>query len=184
MPAGQLRALLLLGEGLLANFLGFSELTRLGRLNHSFQRLGTTSWRAIWRARSKICGGEELARILRLSVTLGKAEHVRALVRPMAEQGDESVLLQALNDEPSYLFIAVENEEGHVDVVKALLEVGGGELAMMTRNDGVSCLWISAHKGHLDVLNALLEVGGRELAMLTAGDRGSCLLISAQNGHL
>jgi hypothetical protein len=34
-------------------------------------------------------------------------------------------------DEPSYLFIAVENEEGHVEVVRALLEVGGRELAMM-----------------------------------------------------
>jgi hypothetical protein len=77
------RALLLLGEGLLATFLSFSELTRLGRLNHSFQRLHDASWRAIWRARSKTCGGEELARILCLSVTLGKAEHVRELVRPM-----------------------------------------------------------------------------------------------------
>ena len=86
------RALLLLGEGLLATFLSFSELTRLGRLNHSFQRLHDASWRAIWRARSKTCGGEELARILCLSVTLGKAEHVRELVRPMTEQGDATVI--------------------------------------------------------------------------------------------
>jgi hypothetical protein len=35
-------------------------------------------------------------------------------------------------DEPSYLFIAVENEEGHVEVVRALLEVGGRELAMIS----------------------------------------------------
>ena len=63
-----------------------------------------------------------------------------------------------------------------MDVVKALLEVGGGELAMMTRNDGVSCLWISAKKGHLEVVKALLEVGGRELLMLTADNRASCLM--------
>ena len=38
------------------------------------------------------------------------------------------------------------------------LEVGGRELAMMTRNDGASCLLISAKKGHLEVVKALLEV--------------------------
>ncbi len=69
-------------------------------------------------------------------------------------------------------------------MVRALLEVGGRELAVMTRNDGVSCLMISAEKGHLEVVNALLEAGGRELVMLTRGDGVSCLYFSAQKGHL
>jgi hypothetical protein len=69
-------------------------------------------------------------------------------------------------------------------VLNALLEVGGRELVMLTKDNGLTCLYMSAHEGHLEVVKALLEVGGRELAMLTAGDRGSCLLISAQNGHL
>jgi hypothetical protein len=43
---------------------------------------------------------------------------------------------------------------------------------MMTRNNGVSCLYISAQNGHLEVVKELLEVAGRELAMLTA-DVGS-----------
>jgi hypothetical protein len=43
-----------------------------------------------------------------------------------------------------------------VDVVRALLEVGGRELAMMTRDDGGSCLMISEQEGHLDVVKALL----------------------------
>jgi hypothetical protein len=64
---------------------------------------------------------------------------VRELVRPMTEQGDAFVLLQALNDQGSYLFLAVQ--EGHVEVVRALLELGGRKLAMMTRNDGASCLF-------------------------------------------
>jgi hypothetical protein len=38
---------------------------------------------------------------LRLAVTLGKAAHVRELVLPKAKQGDASILLQALKDEPS-----------------------------------------------------------------------------------
>ena len=103
--------------------------------------------------------------MLRLAVTRGKAANVRELVRPMAEQGDAWEKMQDLNDEPSYLFLAVE--EGHVEVVKALLEVGGRELVIMTRDDGVSCVWISAQNGHLEVLKALLEVGGRELVILT-----------------
>ncbi len=41
----------------------------------------------------------------------GKAAHVRGLVRPMAEQGDAPVLLQALNDEPSYLFLALQERK-------------------------------------------------------------------------
>ena len=56
-------------------------------------------------------------------------------------------------------------QEGHGDVVRALLEVGGRELAMMTRYGGGSCLMISAQEGHLEVVTALLEAGGRELAM-------------------
>ena len=169
----------ILGEGLLATSLSFSELTRLGRLNRSSRRLHDATWRAIWRARSKTCGGAELERILRLSVTLGKADHVREL---MAEQGDTSVLLQALHDQPSLLFLAVKAR--HVEVVRALLEVGGRELAMMTRGDGASCLYISAEEGHLDMVKALLEAGGRELMMLTKNDGDSCLSISAREGHL
>ena len=109
-----------------------------------------------------------------------KEAHVRELVRPMTEQG--VVLLQALNDEPSFLFLAVK--EGHVEVVRALLEAGGRELVMLTSDNGASCLMISAEKGHLEVVNALLAVGGRELVMLTADNGFSCLMISAQEGHL
>jgi hypothetical protein len=158
----------LLGESLLATSLSFGELAQFGRLNRICRRLHHAAWRAIWRTRSKTCGGAELGSMLRLAIKKGKAAHVRELVWPMAEHGDACVLLQALNDEPSYLFIAVKNEEEHVEVVRALLEVGGRELAMMTRNDGTRGLMISAEKGHLDVVNALLEAGGRELAMLTA----------------
>ncbi len=46
------------------------------------------------------------------------------------------MLLQALNDEPSFLLLALK--EGHLEVVKALLEAGGRALGMLTRDDGVS----------------------------------------------
>ena len=34
--------------------------------------------------------------------------HVSELVRPMAKQGDASVLVKAINGEPSYLFLAAK----------------------------------------------------------------------------
>jgi hypothetical protein len=74
--------------------------------------------------------------------------------------------------------------EGHLDVVKSLLEAGGRELVMLTENTGFSCLHFSALEGHLDVVKALLEAGGRELMMLTAYDGVSCLMASAHGGHL
>ena len=55
---------------------------------------------------------------------------------------------------------------------------------MLTADNGVSCLWISAQHGHLEVANALLEAGGRELVMLTRNNGASCLMASAENGNL
>ena len=133
----------LLGEGMLATCLSFGELTRLARLNRSSRRLHDAAWRAIWRARSKACSGAELAHILRRAITKGKVAHVRELVRPMTEQGDASVLMQAIDGEPSYLFLAVK--QGSVEVVRALLEAGGRELVMLTRNSGASCLMDADH---------------------------------------
>jgi hypothetical protein len=61
-------------------------------------------------------------------------------------------------------------------VVRALLEVGGRELVMLTADDGFSCLLIIAEAGHLDVVKALLADGGRELVMLTRDKGASSLL--------
>ena len=49
-----------------------------------------------------------------------------------------------------------------MEVVKTLLEFGGRELAMITRDDGVKCLLMRAHEAHLEVVKALMEAGGRE----------------------
>jgi predicted LPLAT superfamily acyltransferase len=68
----------------------------------------------------------------------------------MTEQGDASVLMQAIDGEPSYLFLAVK--KGTVEVVRAQLEAGGRELVMLTMDNGASCLMVSAHNGHLEVV--------------------------------
>jgi hypothetical protein len=68
-------------------------------------------------------------------------------------------------------------------VVKALLEAGGRELAMLTTGNRTSCLLISAQNGHLEVVNALLEAGGRELLMLTNDCGVSCLSIARRTNR-
>jgi len=79
----------------------------------SGQVLGTlfTPWRPPPAARRVVFES------IKKAIKKGKAAHVRELVDGC--------------DEPSYLFIAVENEQRHVEVVRALLEVGGRELAMI-----------------------------------------------------
>jgi ankyrin repeat protein len=72
----------------------------------------------------------------------------------------------------------ISAENGHLEVVNALLEAGGRELLMLTRDDGASCLMISAQNGHLEVVDALLEAGGRELLMLTMNNGLSCLSVA------
>ena len=69
----------------------------------------------------------------------------------------------------SCLYVSAKN--GHLEVVRALLEAGGRELLMLTINDGASCLFVSAENGHLEVVTALVEAGGRELLMLTKDNR-------------
>jgi ankyrin repeat protein len=73
--------------------------------------------------------------------------------------------------------------EGHLEVVKALLEAGGRELLMLTKGNGVSCLMVSLQNGHLEVVKALLEVGGRELLMLTMDNGASCLSLVTATGY-
>jgi len=53
-----------------------------------------------------------------------------------------------------------------LEVAKLLVEAGGRELLMLTTDDGISCLHLSAEKGHLEVAKLLSEAGGRELLML------------------
>jgi ankyrin repeat protein len=185
----------ILREGLLAAWLSFSEQTMLSMLNHSCKSLHDAGWMSNWSARSKTCGGAELGRMLQLSVALGKGRHVRALLQPMAEKEDATALMQLLDDHPSYLFLAVHeagdmldsNEQdlcGHVDTVRALLQVGGRQLLMITRDDGWSCLHAAVYAKKLCIVQELLTAGGTELLMLTSLDGTSCLHKAAEEGDV
>jgi hypothetical protein len=167
----------------------------LSMLNHSCKSLHDAGWMSNWSARSKTCGGAELGRVLQLSVALGKGRHVRALLQPMAEKEDATALMQLLDDHPSYLFLAVHeagdmldsNEQdlcGHVDTVRALLQVGGRQLMMITRDDGWSCLHAAVYAKKLCIVQELLTAGGTELLMLTSVDGTSCLHKAAEEGDV
>jgi hypothetical protein len=73
-------------------------------------------------------------------------------------------------------------------IVGKLLDVCGGDILMLTRADGCSCIVISVYMGHLDMVSILLQASKRfgleaALLMLTTSDGSSCLLISAQMGY-
>lgn len=87
--------------------------------------------------------------------------HVRSSPASVTTSAQEGHLeeVKALLEAGKRELVMLSKDHGHLDAVRALLEVGRREFAMMTRNDAVSCLWISSLKGHPGVVKALL--GGR-----------------------
>ena len=57
-----------------------------------------------------------------------------------------------MNSGATPLYVAAQN--GHLDIVKALLEAGADRNQAM--NSGATPLFIAAEKGHLDVVEMLL----------------------------
>ena len=70
-------------------------------------------------------------------------------------------MMLTADDGVSCLWISVQ--EGHLDVVNALLEVGGRELLVLTTDDGVSCLSAAREANRREVFRLL------EMACQNAG---------------
>ena len=85
----------------------------------------------------------------------------------LLKAGGRELVMLTKYDGASCLYVSAQ--DGHLEVVNALLEVGGRDLVMLTMDGGSSCLRISAANGHLEVVNALLKAGGRELVMASGG---------------
>ena len=56
------------------------------------------------------------------------------------------------------LFIACR--EGHIDIVRLLLEADGCNMNKATTDGGATPFYIACHKGHVDIVRLLLVAGG------------------------
>ena len=71
-------------------------------------------------------------------------------------------------------------QEGHVEVVKLLLEKGANIEAI--NNQGFTSLWIAAYKGHTEIVKVLIAAGANIEAI---DDEGyTPLEVAARNGHV
>ena len=71
-------------------------------------------------------------------------------------------------------------EQGHLEVVRLLLEAGADKNA--AKQYGTTALMLAAHNGHLEVVRVLLEAGADKNA--ARQDEATALMIAAQDGHL
>ena len=65
----------------------------------------------------------------------------------------------------------ISAQEGHLDVVKALLDAGGRELAMLTADDGSSCLSVArrANQGEMVIACKNAGLSSHEITILKRG---------------
>ena len=145
----------------LANWLSFGELLRLGQLNRSFRSTFEHNLGFLWRSRGAACDDDakgsaasraERRRVARRAVRFGKTEHVRILMPMMLRAAAEPARFLK-----PFLFEAIK--EGHVQVVRVLLELGGPELPMTTRG-GESCLIVCVRYRRGALLGVLAEAAG------------------------
>ena len=93
---------------------------------------------------------------------------------------DVERMLQTPQDASGVTALHSAAENGHLDVVRMLLEAGSEVDA--ARPDGFTALLVAAQHGHLEVARALLDAG----ADLNARDQygGGALLLAAMSAHL
>ena len=72
-------------------------------------------------------------------------------------------------------------QEGHVEVVKLLLEKGANIEAI--NNQGFTPLWIAAYKGHTEIVKVLIAAGADKETKTEDEAKSTPLLIAVQEGH-
>lgn len=108
---------------------------------------------------------------------------IRALLEfCLWEDKKRLVMTTNFSSRMSSLFLAAQ--QGHEQVVRMLLDVGGADLSKLVTICGRSALWIAAFGGHVEACRALLKVGGRELALMKNNHGDSALYAAALRGDL
>ena len=77
--------------------------------------------------------------------------------------------------------LLVAAREGHLEIVRLLLEAGADKDAATT-TDGATALLLAAFQGHLEVVRLLLEAGADKDSATTDG--ATALLVADREGHL
>jgi len=153
---------LVLGGGLLGEFLDSGHLSMLDRINCRLRALHADGWRQAWKGWCTRAHSGQVKRMLREASAAGGAKHVAILLQHVVAHDEKGLP----HEELGWACLSGSAANGHVEVVKVLLEVGGRDLAMLVADDGASCLVASAYNGHVEVVKVLLEVGARGQALL------------------
>lgn len=113
---------------------------------------------------------------LHWAAATGGAREVEMLLEAGRAAGVQLVF--ATNDDgDTCLHTAVEY--GNMEVVRALLAVGGAALALVRGEFGSTALHVAVQRGDLFCIRMLLDVGGRALLLCVDDTRQSCVHVSA-----
>jgi uncharacterized protein len=107
--------------------------------------------------------------VLHLAAFLGQV--VRILLADTEQRFRRELLVSG----GSYLCLHLASQNGHLEVVKALVKEGGEALLNKTCANGASCLHVASQNGHLEVVRELVKAGGEALLHKTMPDGASCL---------
>ena len=123
-----------LGGGLLGPFLDPLHLSMLDCICRPLRAMHLNGWRLAWEGWSVSAELRQVTQMLRTASAEGCTKHTKILLQRVVAEQEKAQVYDDVGRE--CLFTSVEN--GHVEVVKVLLEVGGRDLAMVVRANGDS----------------------------------------------
>ncbi|KAI2500615.1 serine/threonine kinase [Fragilaria crotonensis] len=107
----------------------------------------------------------------------GNLNEVRALLLDGA-----NVNAQGDSDGATALYMASQN--GHLEVVRELLQHDDVDVNLQRTDDGTTALFIASQDGHLEVVRALLQHDNVDVNLQCPDDGSTALYIASQEGHL
>lgn len=79
------------------------------------------------------------------------------------------------------LWLAARN--GHLEIIKILLEHGAAETIAAVNDQGKTALWVASKYGHTDIVRELLHRGAEETIAITCMDGDTALWMASHHGH-
>ncbi|KAJ4004805.1 hypothetical protein NW752_009529 [Fusarium irregulare] len=79
------------------------------------------------------------------------------------------------------LWLAARN--GHLEIVKILLDHGAAETIAAVSDEGKTALWLASRYGHTDLVQELLKRGAEETVAIKSVDGDTALWMASHHGH-